>query len=135
MLLIVLKFQLLLVCIDVIQIMIQQFTFPRYETLWQEWIRKNTNAILTLTKYTCACENHFTIEEVKSFHVIGDKQLSIVCLRSVFFSSIIDCTNPDPSKVIPRQWKMLKPYLLLYLIPFNITILSILCYLYFKKII
>ena len=48
------------------------FYFPRDETLRQEWIRQISNANLSPspTKYTCACEEHFTVEEGIIFHVI-----------------------------------------------------------------
>ena len=52
------------------------FTLPSDET--QEWIINIPNANLSPTKYTCVCENHFTIEEDSRFHVIGDKQVSTV---------------------------------------------------------
>ena len=59
------------------------FTFPRDETLRQEWIRKIPNANLTPTKYTCICEKHFTVEEVNRFPLIEDKQVSTVSKGTV----------------------------------------------------
>ena len=60
------------------------FTFPRDETLRQEWIRKNQNANVSPTKYTCVCEKHFTVEENSKLLVIGDnKQVSTVYKTTV----------------------------------------------------
>ena len=69
------------------------FTFPRDETLRQEWIRIILNTNLSPTKYTCVCEKHFTVEEVSRFHVIGDKQVSTVFKTTVegIHKTLPDC--------------------------------------------
>ena len=50
-------------------------TFPRDKTLRREWIRKIPNANFNPTNYTCVSQKHFTVEEIRRFHVIGDKHV------------------------------------------------------------
>ena len=56
---------------------LSMFSFPKDETLRQEWIRKIPNDFSKVTKYMRVCENHFKTEEIIRIDVIGDKKVSI----------------------------------------------------------
>ena len=64
--------------IQILQLRVSVFSFPKDEILKLQWIKKIQNQNLNVTKYSFVCEKHLTQNEISRYHIIGDKQVCTI---------------------------------------------------------